>query len=62
MRANIAIRQTQCETRARLMLHGIGPYAYVHHAIRIGNQISKIELSIVYMFEPEPTRLRRPLA
>ena len=62
MRATIAIRQTQCETRARLMLHGIGPYAYVHHAIRIGNQISKIELFIVYMFEPEPTRLRRPLA
>eukprot|EP01043_Picozoa_sp_COSAG02_P084299 COSAG02_NODE_22154_length_761_cov_36.950151_2_plen_44_part_01 len=44
MRASIAIRQTQCETRARLMLHGIGPYAYV---IRIGNPISKIELSIV---------------
>eukprot|EP01043_Picozoa_sp_COSAG02_P084298 COSAG02_NODE_22154_length_761_cov_36.950151_1_plen_88_part_10 len=33
-----------------------GPYAYV---IRIGNPISKIELSIVYLFEPERTRFRR---
>ena len=35
MRANIAIRQTQCETRARLMLHGIGPYMYVKIAEKV---------------------------